>query len=127
MNPFLKSRWRSIRVAFEGTKYLLSTQQNAWIHAGITLSVLALGLLIGLSRWEWVAVLLTLGMVWAAESFNTAMEVLIDFVSPEQRPLAKTCKDVSAAAVLITAVISILVGLLIYGPHLWGWFVRLLR
>lgn len=126
MSSFLKSRWQSIQMAYEGVKYVLRTQKNAWVHAAITLFVIFLGLLVGLSRWEWVAIFLTVGMVWAAESFNTAMEALVDFVSPEQRPLAKTCKDASAAAVLITAAISILIGLLIFGPYVWGWFDKLL-
>lgn len=119
---FLKSRWRSIRIAFEGVKYLLGTQKNAWLHAVITVFVLVLGTAVGLTRMEWVTILLTIAVVWAAESFNTAMEVLVDFVSPEHRPAAKTCKDVSAAGVLIAALISVMIGILIFGPYLLGLF-----
>lgn len=125
MLSFLKSRWKSIRIAFEGVRFVLRTQKNAWVHVTITVLVLLMGVLMGLDRLEWVLILLTLGMVWAAESFNTAMEVMIDFVSPEQRPLAKTCKDVSAAGVLITAIVSVLVGVLIFGPRLWEWLCAL--
>ncbi|MBS3753861.1 MAG: diacylglycerol kinase family protein [Anaerolineales bacterium] len=121
MLSFFKSRWQSIRIAFEGVVFLFRTQKNAWIHASITVFVVLLGLLIRLNRLEWVLILLTMGVVWAAESFNTAMEVLVDFVSPEQQPMAKICKDVSAAGVLITAGISVLVGLLIFLPHIWRW------
>ncbi len=125
MLSFLKSRWNSIKIAFEGVLFVLRTQKNAWVHVTITSLVLLTGVLMGLDRLEWVLILLTLGMVWAAESFNTAMEVMIDFVSPEQRPMAKTCKDVSAAGVLITAIVSVLVGVLIFGPRLWGWLCGL--
>ncbi|MFO7944328.1 MAG: diacylglycerol kinase family protein [Anaerolineales bacterium] len=127
MLSFFKSRWQSIRIAFEGVVFLFRTQKNAWVHASITVFVILLGLLIRLNRLEWVLILLTMGVVWAAESFNTAMEVLVDFVSPEQQPMAKTCKDVSAAGVLITAGISVLVGLLIFLPHIWRWFTSSTR
>jgi len=125
MIAFLKSRWRSIKVALEGVVYLLRTQKNAWIHALITFFVLVMGILLGLSRMEWVVLLLTIAVVWATESLNTAMEVLVDIVSPQQRPIAKTCKDVSAAGVLIAAVIAVAVGVLIFGPYLWQWLVSL--
>jgi diacylglycerol kinase len=58
-------------------------------------------------------------MVWAAEFFNTAIESIVDLASPEENPLAKAGKDVGAAAVLIAALTSILIGLLILGPPLW--------
>lgn len=121
MFSFLKSRWRSIAIAFEGVQYLLRTQRNAWIHAGITLLVLITGAVLRITRLEWIVILLTIAVVWATESLNTAMEVLIDFVSPEKRPMAKTCKDVSAAGVLIASLIAIVIGLLVFGPYLWRW------
>ncbi|MFO8036511.1 MAG: diacylglycerol kinase family protein [Anaerolineales bacterium] len=121
MFSFLKSRWESIKIAFAGLLFVIRTQKNAWVHLSITALVIFGGVLVSLSRLEWVAVVITLGMVWAAETFNTAMEVLIDYVSPEQRPVAKTCKDISAAGVLIAALMSILVGVLVFGPRLWGW------
>jgi diacylglycerol kinase len=125
MISFIKSRWASIKIAFEGLLFVFRTQKNAWIHLSITVLVLVVGVLVDLSRLEWIAIVITLGMVWAAETFNTAMEVLIDFVSPEQRPAAKTCKDISAAGVLIAALMSILVGGLVFGPRLLEWLCAL--
>ena len=58
-------------------------------------------------------------MVWAAEFFNTALEVIVDLASPQKNHLAKIGKDVGAAAVLIAAGASVVVGLLIFGPPLW--------
>jgi len=121
MFSFLKSRWHSIAIAFEGVQYLLRTQRNAWIHAAITLFVLVMGAVFRITRLEWIVILLTIAVVWATESLNTAMEVLIDFVSPEQRPMAKTCKDVSAAGVLIASLVAIVIGVLIFGPYVWRW------
>jgi len=70
---------------------------------------------------EWIALVLTVGLVWAAELFNSAVEVVVDWISPEKQFAAIICKDISAGSVLVTAFISILVGILIFGPPLWNW------
>jgi diacylglycerol kinase len=66
-------------------------------------------------------------MVWMAEFLNTALEAVVDLASPSHHPLAKTGKDVGAAAVLITALTSIIVGLLILGPPLWSYLLTWLK
>ncbi|MGB2955031.1 MAG: diacylglycerol kinase family protein [Anaerolineales bacterium] len=118
---YLKTRLQSIRYALDGIKYILKTQQNARIHLFFTLAVFILGFLFGITRMEWIALVLTVGLVWAAELFNTAVEVMVNLISPERRITAKICKDISAGSVLVTASISVLVGLLIFGPPLWDW------
>ena len=118
---YLKTRLQSIQYALDGIKYILETQQNARIHLFFTLAVFILGFLFGITRMEWITLVLTIGLVWAAELFNTAVEVMVDLISPERRITAKICKDISAGSVLVTASISILVGLLIFGPLLWEW------
>jgi diacylglycerol kinase len=65
---------------------------------------------------DWAAVVLAIGMVWVAETMNTAIERVVDLASPAQHPLAKTGKDVAAAAVLLSAGFAIVIGLLILGP-----------
>ena len=116
---YLKSRIRSIRIALEGVKQVLLTQQNAKIHAGFSIAVILLGLLLDISRWEWMVLVIVMGLVWSAEIFNTAIELITDMISPEEDPLIKVIKDISAGGVLIAAFISILVGLLLFGPLLW--------
>ena len=118
---YLKTRLHSIRYALDGIKYILKTQQNARIHLFFTLAVFILGFLFGITRMEWITLLLTVGLVWAAELFNTAVEVMVNLISPERRITAKICKDISAGSVLVTTSISVLVGLLIFGPPLWDW------
>ena len=125
-NRYLKTRLQSIRYALDGIKYILETQPNARIHLLFTLAVFILGFLFEITRMEWISLVLTVGLVWAAELFNTAIEVMIDFISPEKHKVAKICKDVSAGSVLVTAFISVLVGLLIFGPPLWNWVRRIL-
>jgi diacylglycerol kinase len=82
--------------------------------------VIALGLWLGLSRVEWAILALTIGLVWTAEFINTALEATVDLASPDIHPLARIGKDVGAAAVLVAAILSVVIGLLILGPPLWA-------
>jgi diacylglycerol kinase len=111
----------SFRHAFAGLGYTLRTQRNARIHLLVAVAVVALGLWLGLSRWEWVAIVLTIGFVFVAELFNTVIEAVVDLASPEIHPLARVAKDVAAGAVLLAAILSVVIGLLILGPHVVEW------
>jgi len=109
----------SFKYAFSGVWHVLRTQRNARIHLSVGLLVIALGLWLGLSRTEWAIIILTIGLVFAAESFNTVAEAAVDLATSEYHPLAKIAKDVAAGAVLLTAMTAVVVGLLILGPPLW--------
>jgi len=126
MKNFFISRIHSFGHAFRGWWYVIRTQQNAWIHALITSAVIVLAVWLRLPARDWAVLFLAIAMVWLAEFLNTALEAVVDLASPRQHPLAKVGKDVGAAAVLIAALTSILVGLLILGPPLWDklkvWF-----
>lgn len=121
---YFKARVRSIRIALDGIRQVLLTQQNARIHAVAALVVFLAAFLLDLSGQEWALLLLVVGFVWTAEIFNTAVEELVDEVSSEENPTAKRIKDISAGAVMISALIAVLVGLVIFGPKLWNWFSR---
>jgi diacylglycerol kinase len=105
--------------AFSGLYYMIRTQRNARIHLAIGGMVVGLGLWLRLSRIEWAIIILTIGMVLAAEAFNTVAEAAVDLSTAHYHPLAKIAKDVAAGAVLLTAIIAVVVGLLILGPPLW--------
>ena len=128
MKTFAISRLRSFRYAFAGWWHVIRTQQNAWIHAVASLFAVALSVWLHLSRVEWAVIILTIALVWTAEFLNTALEAVVDLASPGKHELAKVGKDVGAAAVLIAAAASVLVGLLILGPPLWervrGWLIH---
>jgi len=119
MKTFILSRIKSFRFAFHGWWHVIRTQRNAWIHAVVSLAVLAVSAWLHISLVEWAVILLTIALVWTAEFLNTALEAVVDLASPEHHDLAKIGKDVGAAAVLIAAGASILVGFLILGPPLW--------
>ena len=111
----------SFRFAFSGLGYALRTQRNTRIHLTVSVCVVGLGLWLGLSPTQWAVLVLTIGLVLVSELLNTVVETVIDLVSPDYHALAKIIKDVAAAAVLLTAMISVIVGLFILGPPLWHW------
>jgi len=115
---FLASRAHSFENAFHGWWYVLRTQPNAWIHAAISTAVVLVAIWLRLPLRDWAVLFLTIAMVWTAEFINTALEAVVDLVSPHPHPLARVGKDVGAAAVLLAALASILIGLLILGPPL---------
>jgi diacylglycerol kinase (ATP) len=121
--PFsFTARLHSFRYALAGLRTLLLTQHNAWLHAAATAVVVAAGLVLGLSRAEWCWLVLAMTLVWMAEALNTALEFLADAVTQEFHPLILQAKDVAAAAVLIAAIGALVIGLLVFGPHLWPRF-----
>jgi diacylglycerol kinase len=126
MISFFRSRLHSFRYAFAGWWYVIRTQRNAWIHALVSVLVIALSFWLGIGRRDWAVIVGMIALVWTAEFLNTALEAVVDLASPQQHPLAKVGKDVGAAAVMLAAAASVLVGLLILGPPLLeklrGWF-----
>ncbi len=114
----------SFRFASSGLWYALRTQRNVRIHLIIAAGVVALGLWLDLSPTRWAVLVLTIGFVLASEMLNTVVEALVDLVSPGYHPLAKMVKDVTAGAVLLASIISVIVGLLVLGPPLWAWLFR---
>jgi diacylglycerol kinase len=124
MQRFVHKRRLSFRFAFAGLAYALRTQPNTWIHLGVTLAVVGLGAWLRIDGLRWVALVIVIGLVWAAELFNTALEALTDLASPDLHPNAKVAKDTAAAAVLLAALTAVIVGLLVLGPPLMerlGW------
>lgn len=128
IGEFFSSRVRAFGYAFHGWWYVIRTQRNTWIHALATVLVVLMGLWLHLPLRDWAVLVLTIAMVWTAEFINTALEAVVDLASPQRHPLAKAGKDVGAGAVLIATLASIVIGLLILGPPLWGkvhgWFVH---
>lgn len=118
MRLFLYSRLQSFQYAFAGLAYVIRTQKNAWIHAVVTVLVVCVGVWLALPAQSWAILFLTIGVVWMAECLNTAVEAVLDLVSPQKHPLAKIGKDAAAGSVLVVAFSAVLVGLVILGPPL---------
>ncbi|MEJ2560322.1 MAG: diacylglycerol kinase family protein [Anaerolineae bacterium] len=109
----------SFKYAFAGLWYVFRTQRNARIHLLVATIIVAVGLWLGLNRTEWAIIALTIGMVLAAEAFNTVAEAVVDLAAAEYHPLAKVAKDVAAGAVVLMVIAAVVVGALILGPPLW--------
>lgn len=116
----------AFKYAFAGLGYLVRTQRNAQIHCFIGVCAVTLGVLLGLERWEWLALVITVAMVLAAEGVNTAIEAAVDVATNRYHPLARVAKDVGAGSVLVCAIMSVLVGCIIFIPHLWPILVAIL-
>ena len=108
---------KSFGYAGHGIYQLIRREQNARIHLFAVLTVVVTGLAVGLNHYEWMGICVAIGMVWSAEAFNTAIEKLVDMVSPEHRQEAGLVKDLAAGGVLICAVVAVIIALLIFLPH----------
>lgn len=97
---------------------MLASEHNAWVHVAATLAAFGAALVLGLTRPEWLLLVLAVGLVWIAEAMNTAFERLCDVASPEFHPLVEEAKDIAAGAVLIAALAAAIVGLGLFGPRL---------
>ena len=109
----------SFRHAGRGFAWALSSQANLRVHLLIAFVVLIAALLFRFTALEFVGLVLCFSVVIAAELFNTALEVLIDYAWPEHHPMIGRAKDVAAAAVLVAAGAAALVGALLFARHLF--------
>ena len=114
-----RARARSFRYAWEGVHSFFAQEHNAWIHLAASITVFIAAWIVNVSGKEMVLLILATGLVWVAEIFNTAIEHAIDFVSPGYHPAVKRIKDISAAAVLVAAVISVITGAYVFIPKLF--------
>ena len=107
---------RAFGYALEGIIHGLKNERNLRLHFLATLCVIIAGLLTGLSFVEWFIVLVLFGGMLSLEMLNSSIERVVDLVSTEQHPLAKQAKDLAAGAVLVFAIISAIIGLLLFLP-----------
>jgi len=116
-------RLKSFRAAFHGIDTLLRYEHNARIHLFILAIVIIAGILFRISGSDWMAILFVTGLVFAGECFNSAVEYLADLITDKQNENIKRAKDIAAAGVLISAIISVITGLIIFIPEI----IKLLR
>lgn len=114
---WIKTRLKSFGYAFTGLWTLFRTETHAQIHLLALVVVTVAGLITGLERWEWLAIILTIALVVAAEGMNTALEALADALHPGHHPLVGKAKDVAAGAVLFCAIAALAVALIVFLPH----------
>ena len=114
------SIWRSMGFAFEGLRYAFRNQRSLRIESIIAGFIVVIGFAFDISRLEWVIVIISISFVIGLELVNTAIEAVVDLVSPEFHPVAKAAKDVASAAVLTSGVGGLIAGLVIFGAYILG-------
>ncbi len=117
--PFsIKARLKSFTYAFQGWKVLIGEEHNARIHLASAIMAIIAGVLLKISSLEWIVIVLAISIVFAAEAFNSAIEYLCNFVSPQYHELIKKIKDLTALAVLFIAAGALVSGLIIFLPKI---------
>jgi diacylglycerol kinase len=117
--PFsIKARRNSFKYAINGILNFFSSEHNSLLHLLATIVAVILALMLQVSKLEIVALVIVIGLVWLAEFFNTAIEKIMDFITDKQDPRIRYIKDVSAAAVLVSAIIAFITGCIVFIPKL---------
>ena len=113
---FLRGRIRSLKFAMRGAYLLVTTEHSIMVQFSIGIIMTVLGFVMHITTVEWMFQLLAIGIVLVAESLNTGIEKLSDFVHPDYHKRIGFIKDISAGAATFAAIIAIIIGLLIYLP-----------
>jgi diacylglycerol kinase len=113
--------------AWHGLVHAVRTQRNARVHMALGSAAIVLGLLLRISPVEFAMIFVAITLVFIAEMFNTVAEACVDLATSEYHPLARIAKDVAAGAVLLNAMLSVIIGALVFIPHLWPLVPEALR
>ncbi|MDL2222954.1 diacylglycerol kinase family protein [Bacteroidales bacterium OttesenSCG-928-M11] len=111
-NPFI--------AAFAGLKILFTTERNFQIHIIVAILAIIACIIFQVKTYEWLIVLAMIGLVLTAEALNTSIEYICNHVCPDIHPTIKKIKDIAAAAVLICAITSVIIGLIIFLPYIYN-------
>jgi len=118
MNNKSKDFLGSFDNAFKGFYSAFLSEKNLRFHFIAAITAVCMGLFCKITVYEWISLIIVIAIVIISELFNTAIELSVDYFSPEENPAAKTIKDISASAVLIAAISSIALGIIIFGSKL---------
>lgn len=116
----MKPLIQSFKNAFRGIFFVFRSERNMMIHLIIATLVVIFGWIFHINPAEWILCLICFALVITAEMINTALENIVDLISPERNHLAGKAKDIAAGAVLITAIIAAIIGLIIFIPKIWN-------
>ncbi|WP_226583125.1 diacylglycerol kinase family protein [Halobacillus litoralis] len=113
-----KKKSIGFRYAWNGLTIVWKTERNFRIHLSAAVLVLLAAVILGLSAVEWAVLIITISLVLALEMINTIVEKLLDYLAPEQHPVAGAVKDISAGAVLVVSIGSVFTGAIIFLPKI---------
>lgn len=112
----ITKRLKSFKFAFNGIRILIKEEHNSRIHLFAMLIAIILGIVFKIEIYEWIGILLSIGLVISIELLNSALENLADFATKEKHGLIKKTKDLAAAAVLWSSLLALSIGILIFAP-----------
>lgn len=112
----------SFKYAIEGIKKAFKAERNLKVHTLAMFLIVIFGFILKLAIWEWVTCIILFGLVIGAELFNTSIEEVVNLLSPEIKPHAKYAKDIAAGSVLVFAIISAVIGIIIFLPKIINLF-----
>ena len=118
----MKNFLRSFKYAFEGIVTGIKEEQNMKIHIAIMILVIIFGIILKISKIEWIICITLFGLVISMELINTAVENTVDLITKEKNEQAKNAKDVAAGAVLVSAISSAIIGVIIFLPKVLSIF-----
>lgn len=107
---------KSLSHAIRGVFLALKSERNLQIHAVVAVLVCIAGVVFGISRWEWCILFICFALVIAAEMANTAIEKMLNFIHPDKHDAVRDIKDIAAGMVLVTSIIAVIVGILVFLP-----------
>ena len=114
----IKRLGKSFKYALEGLVYAFKFEQNIWVHTLATILVIIFGFAFEISSFEWLIIVLAIGLVIATELINTSIEAVVDLTCKEINPIAKIAKDTAASAVMIFAFTAVVAALIIFVPKI---------
>jgi undecaprenol kinase len=118
--PLLKS----FSYAIEGIFTAARTERNMQIHLTVSVIVIACSIFFSISKMDWLLILFAIGGMIALELVNSAIERVVDLVTGEYHPLAKQAKDLAAGAVFVYAILSVVIGIIIFGPYVVSFILK---
>ena len=110
---------KSFSFAWNGIKCCFANEANFKCHCFFAITAIALGIALNISTLEWAAILLTIAFVMCLEIVNTVVEKICDVIHPEQNMKIKIIKDMAAASVLVSAIVSFIIGAIIFLPKIF--------
>ncbi|MCI1773719.1 MAG: diacylglycerol kinase family protein [Paenibacillus lautus] len=125
MKPHRQSLYRAFGCAIRGILTAVQTERNMKIHIAAALIVFIAAALLQLDRIRWLFLLLAVSLVFIAELVNTAVEAIIDLISPDEHELARVAKDTAAGAAFVAAAFAVVIGILVFYEPVWEWMQSL--
>lgn len=116
----------SFKYAFNGIISSIKKERNMKIHISIMILVILLGIILKIQKIEWIICIILFGLVISLEMINTSIEIVVDMVMPNKNENAKNAKDISAGAVLIVAITSLIIGLIIFIPKIYNFLLTII-